>query len=173
MTRFVLILASGLMLVLSTTRSYATPADTLRASCDYSKDGMNLIGALTPDKDIFEKWDRPQLPKVVTSTSYKRGEHVIPLIIYSFDSSASAPYPPVSYDITILKPDGTTYGHADKLLVHEAGSAQSQRMYLAKQPLDIGIEQNDLLGVYEIQIIIHIGTQQVTRFPVLSFEVIE
>jgi hypothetical protein len=93
------------------------------------------------------------------------------LIVYTFTPQAESPYPKLSYNITILKPDSTTYGKFENLSVFNGGSRVPGVMYLLNQPIDIGLEERDPLGIYRLQIEVSANGRKIMSFSDLAFEV--
>jgi hypothetical protein len=151
--------------------SAASERDSLKAKADYRKDGLSLLVVLINDKGFLDEWQRPEMPQVIPIDTYKRGDEVIPIIIFSSDGKDENGNADLTYDIKIMKPDGTTYGDFKQLEVWK--NAAAPVMHLVKQPIDIRLEENDPLGLYRIEATIHDNNKKVSVDFHLAFQVIE
>ena len=148
-------------------------SDSLRASAHKSLGGIDVIALITADREVFKKWGNPEMPNIATSTRFKRGDHAIPVIVFAFTSDLPSPYPKLTYNVLISKPDSGIYGKFDNLSVFPGGSAQPRVMYIVNQPIDIGLEKRDPLGVYRVWIEIKANDKPLMTFSDLCFRVVE
>jgi hypothetical protein len=153
--------------------SYAFSAgqDSVRCVRNYDTNGLQIHYALIGDKKFFDEWQKPQMPKIVPIDTFKRGEDIFPIIIFSTNAKDSLGNADLSYDITIIKPDGSVYGHFEQLTVWK--NAPAPVMHLIQQPIDIHIEKNDPLGYYKVQSTVYDNNKRVKVHFDLSFRVIE
>lgn len=146
-------------------------SDTLCSIRNYDKDGLQIHYALIKDKNFFEEWKKPEVPKIISSDTYKKGEDVIPIIIFSTDGKDINGNADLSYDITITKPDGSQYGHFEQLELWKDEPAPV--MHLVKQPIIIHIEKSDPVGIYKINSVVYENNKKVNVNFELSFQVVE
>jgi hypothetical protein len=141
-----------LMFTTSIGQLIAAVGDSLQASIDYNHDGLQLHVFLTGDKAFFERKKDSKMSKNETSDTYKRGEHVYPIIVFSTDTKDQNGNADLSYDIMIFKPDGSVCVDLKKLIISKGAPVAARTFYLLRQPIDIGLEETDPLGVYRVQI---------------------
>jgi hypothetical protein len=150
---------------------FAFESDSLKAQFEYNQNGLHLISALINDRDFFEEWQKPKMPILKPVDTYRLGEEVIPVFIFAFSAKDENGNANLTYDINILKPDGTVYGHFENLEIWK--DASDTLMHLVKQPIIIRLESSDPLGVYKINITVSDNVQQLKVQVNLSFQVIE
>lgn len=146
-------------------------ADPLCSLRDYNKDGLQIHYALIKDKNFFEEWKKPEMPTITSADTYKKGEDVIPIIIFATDGKDTNENADLTYDITITKPDGSQYGHFEQLEVWKDEPAPA--MHLVKQPILLHIEKTDPAGVYQINSVVYENNKKVKVTFELSFQVID
>ncbi|MBI5471011.1 MAG: hypothetical protein HY961_01555 [Ignavibacteriae bacterium] len=159
------------VLVMGVCQSYATASDTLRSRVEYQGDGLNIIGALIDDREFFDEWQKPQMPRIESVDTFRRGDEVIPIIIFATSAKDQNGNADLTYDITIRKPDGSVYGHHDKLVIWK--DAPAPMMHLVKQPVVIRLEKTDPLGIYTIHATVFENVRNQTVPIDFSFRVIE
>jgi hypothetical protein len=145
--------------------------DSLCAMKEYHTDGLALFFILIKDKKFFNEWAKPDTPKISSNNTYKRGEDVYPVIIFSTDGKDENGNADLTYDIKIIKPDGTLYSNFEQLEIWK--KAPLDMLQLVKQKLDIHIENNDPFGVYKIHSVVHDNIKKIDVDFNLSFKVIE
>lgn len=143
----------------------------LCASRDYNKDGLQIHFLLIKDKNFFEEWKKPDLPTITFVDTYKRGEEVIPIILFSTDGKDDNGNADLTYDIKIVKPDGSTYGHFEQLEIWKDEPAPM--MHLVRQPVVIHLEKNDPIGIYKISSVVYENNKKAKVNFDLSFQVAE
>ncbi|MGE5621291.1 MAG: hypothetical protein ACM3U0_01825 [archaeon] len=146
-------------------------ANALCAQRDYNSNGLQIHFVLIKDKNFFEEWKKPEMPVITTVDTYKRGEDVIPIILFSTDGKDVNGNADLTYDITITKPDGTIYGHFEQLKVWKDEPAPM--MHLVKQPVIIHLEENDPAGIYKINSVIYENNKKTKAYFELAFQVAE
>jgi hypothetical protein len=145
--------------------------DSLQALADYNSNGVQLHLALIGDKNFFEEWQKPKMPKISSQDTYKRGDNVFPIIIFASDGKDKNGNADLSYDIAIFKPDGTVYGKFEQLEIWK--DAPAPVMHLVKQPINIRIENSDPLGIYKVHIRVYENIKKLNIDFDLAFRVIE
>jgi len=151
--------------------SSAFEKDSLNAVESFNQNGLQLHFVLINDKEFIDKWEKPETPKISPIDTYKRGEDVIPIIIFSTDGKDSVGNANLTYDIKIVKPDGTIYGEFKQLEVWK--DAPAPIMHLIKQPIDIHLEENDPIGIYKVQTTIYENVKKVRVNFELAFQVVK
>ncbi len=165
-------LASSLLaLTIFSSHLFATNGDSLQAQVDYRSEGLNVIGVLIDERGFFDEWQKPEMPKIKPVDTYRRGDEVIPILIFSTSAKDQNGNADLTYDITIRKPDGSVYGHQEKLTVWQG--APAPMMHLVKQPLVIRLERTDPLGIYTISTTVFENVRQQKVPMEFSFRVIE
>jgi hypothetical protein len=157
-------------LLSSTGQLIAQRPDSLRADSTYNKDGLMIIFTLIGDKGFFDQWAKPESPKIVSVDSFQLGQHVIPIIIFSTNAKDQKGNANLTYDIRIIRPDGEIYGHFENLTVWKDKPAP--HMHLVEQPIDVGLEKTDPLGVYKIESVVYDNNKKVKVHFHLAFTVI-
>jgi hypothetical protein len=145
--------------------------DDLVAQADFNDNGLQLHIVLIRDKNFFEEWKKPETPKISKVDTYKRGEDVCPIIIFSTDGKDQNGIGDITYDIFIYKPDGKVYGQFKQLKIWDY--APDSLMHLVKQPIIISLEQTDPLGIYKIHLVVHENIKKLDLDFDLAFKVTE
>lgn len=161
------------LIVLATFSGYlfAFESDSLKAQFEYNQNGLQLISALINDRNFFDEWQKPEMPMVKPVDTYRLGEEVIPVFIFTSSAKDENGNADLTYDINILKPDGSVYGHFENLEIWK--DAPDTLMHLVKQPIVIRLESSDPLGVYKIHVTVFDNVQKL-KVPInLYFQVIE
>ncbi len=154
----------------STGQLVAQEPGTLRGDSTYNKNGLMILFTLIGDKGFFDEWAKPEPPKIVSVDTFKLGQHVIPIIIFSTNEKDQKGNANLTYDITIIRPDGKTYGHFENLTVWKDKPAP--HMHLVEQPVDIGLEKTDPPGIYRIESVVLDNKKKVKVNFHLAFTVI-
>jgi len=144
---------------------------SLSAIKNYSDNGLELHFVLIGDRNFFEEWEKPETPKISPKESYKRGDELFPIIIFSTDGKDENGNANLTYDIKIIKPDGTVYGEFKQLEVWKDSPAPE--MHLIKQPVTIRLEESDLLGIYKIESTVYENNKNQKIDFKLNFQVVE
>lgn len=159
------------VILLFTMNIFASEIDSLKALADYKSSDLQIIFALINDRGFFDEWQKPELPKISTEDTYKRGEEAIPVIIFGTDRKDVDGNANLSYDIKITKPDGSIYGEFKQLEIWNG--APAPMMHLLKQPIIISLEEKDPLGVYTVEAKVYENTKKQTISFKLTFKVVE
>lgn len=133
----------------------------------YNENGLQLIAVLTNDGDFFNKWNSPIPPKITSVGQYNPKDTLLPILVFS--STVEKVH--LTYDIEILKPDGSTYESFKDLLVWKDEPATV--MHLTKQPLVMKIEQDDPYGRYQINMVVKDILNRINVPIQLSFDVVK
>lgn len=160
----------AIALLASAGQLVAQKHDPFSADSSYSKDGLTILYTLIGDKGFFDEWAKPEPPAIVSVDTFKLGQHVIPIIIFSSNAKDEKGNANLSYDITIIRPDGKVYGHFENLTVWKDKPAP--HMHLVEQPVDIGLERTDPLGIYRIESVVYDNNKRVKVNFHLAFAVI-
>lgn len=145
--------------------------NSLCALRNYNSDGLQIHFVLIKDKGFFEEWKKPEMPKITHVDTYRLGEDVIPIIVFSTDGKDAEGNADLSYDITILKPDGSIYGKFEQLKVWKGEPAPL--MHLVKQPVMIHLEKTDPTGIYKISSVVYENNKKTKVNFDLSFKVVD
>ncbi len=156
---------------LFTSYLYAVTDVVTRSNVTYDKDGLFLFFALIDNEQFFEDWQKPEPPVVSSADKIQRGGHIFPVIIFGTDSKDDNGNAYLTYDIQILKPDGSIYGDFKDLLVWKDNPASE--MHLMDQQIVIRIEEDDPFGAYKVNAVIHEKNKGIDVPLNLAFEVIE
>jgi hypothetical protein len=117
-----------------------------------SKDGFGVQMWVIDDEAFFEDWKKPAPPKLPITKTVKRNETVyiiFPFINPGHDDASQAN---VSADMTILAPNGETYGEfTDIEIWQDVYNTPQNNIQLGVSHLGLVIEDNDLLGTYIIE----------------------
>ena len=148
----------------------ANETDSLKAISEFKDDGLQIIVVLINDRGFFDEWQKPEMPTIESVDTYKRGDQVIPIIIFGTDRKDENGNADLTYDIIIKKPDGAIYGEFNQLNVWK--DEEASVMHLVKQPIIIGIEEKDPLGIYTIDISVYENVKKQKIDFKLLFQVI-
>jgi hypothetical protein len=122
----------------------------LQNTAQYDNDGLYLNILLIKDWTAANKeWIAPKrikgLPVITTDYNYKRGEMVVPFIIYQTNSLKNGnAY--ITYSVTYLKPDKSIYSETKNVIGVNHKHPEGMGMFV--NAVALGIESNDPLGIY-------------------------
>lgn len=150
---------------------WAQETDSLNAKTEYRSDDLQVFFALINDPGFFEEWEKPEPPRIAPIQTYKRGDQVIPIILFGTDRVDSLGKANLTYDITITKPSGEIYGEFKQLRIWDG--PVKQLMYLLKQPVAIYLEKTDPLGKYTVAVKIYENVKKQVIDLKLCLEVVE
>lgn len=120
--------------------------DSVRAMFNYYKDSLQLHCFLIADKNFFQKWQKPDTPKIEPVGNYKRGDDVLPIVIFATNGKDENGNADLSYDIVVTKPNGAVYAKFEQLTIWK--DLPAPVMELLQQPILIHIEADDPIGIY-------------------------
>lgn len=150
---------------------HAAGNDSLNAVANYNENGLQLHCALINDKGFFDEWQKPEMPKLNFVDTYKRGDYAIPIIIFGTNGKDEHGNADLTYDISVIKPDGTIYGDFKQLELWK--NEPAPMLHLVKQPICIAFENKDPLGVYHIKMVIYDNNKGAKVNIELSLQVVE
>ncbi len=149
----------------------ADPADTA-TTAEYNKDGLTLMYFFVDYAKFFDDWSNPEPPLITNTRLVNRGDSIFPIVLFETDAVDDSGNANLTYDITILRPDGSEYGSYSDLVICDNGPA-SGAFYLLQQPIVIRIEGDDPFGIYKVDLVIKENNKNVTVPLSLSFSVEE
>lgn len=160
------------ILIFSPTYIHADPSDKDTTLVEYSENGLRLLYFFT-NEQFFEEWSKPEPPHVSSVKSANRGDRIFPVILYGTDAADVNGNAFLTYDITILRPDGSVYGTFSDLTICRDEPADNIHLHLLEQPASITIEEEDPSGDYTVNVVIHEKNKEVSVPLSLSFHVEE
>ena len=97
-------------LALGTLTAQAQPGPAVTKGHDrYEEPGFGALAFLISDSTFFERWERPETPRIQDDTHYARGEVAYPVVIFQTDALDESGHADLTYDLTVTRPDGTPY----------------------------------------------------------------
>ena len=126
----------------------ATPdTESMRA-----KDGFGAQFILTESTKVFDDWNKPKTPHVITlkNNEAHRGVPFFTVLLFSNPGIDSKGNADVTAEITIRKPDGKIYGTED-LAVWKGKSQATREIQLSREKLGIRIAPEDPGGTYTVE----------------------
>ncbi len=138
-------------------RDVATNTDNIRFSGTF---GAQLW--LTADGDFFEDWRKPQAPTINPVQIVQRGQPIYTVIIFYGEATTASGLDNVSYDITVLRPDGTIYNRRDALVgFQNLAPTDGRELQLGRNYLNISVGPDDPAGLYTVSVIVHDNVSKV------------
>ena len=131
------------------------------------------VAFLISDSTFYERWQRPEPPEIRDDTRYARGETAYPILIFQTDALDDRGHVALTYDLTVTKPDGSHYAGtpATGLLAWEG--VPPPGLVLALSKVSVVIEDDDPLGLYGVDIVLHDRIRGQSVPLSLAFEVSE
>ena len=148
MYRFILLFVLGCIAF----PAFAQPADSTRKGFDeYREDGFVVVAFLISDSTFFERWERPEPPRITPDTRYIRGETAYPVLVFQSDAVDEAGNAHLTYDLTITKPDGSPFSGSPLRDLVAWENAPTPALSLGFTTVSLIIEEDDPLGAYGIE----------------------
>lgn len=129
--------------------SFPQPEDKLKSIDQYDDTTMKLI-LFCGDYSFVEQWYKPEIPELTTKNSIKRGEDLVPFMVFSSTNVDESGNVSLTYNIKVINPDSTIYFENKNLIVWKDNPAPN--LHLVQQFIRIFIEEKDQLGIYTIQV---------------------
>lgn len=170
--RYVLILLASLVLCALPSRAQADQVATIGHD-RYEEPGFVALAFVISDSTFFERWERPETPRIQPDTRYARGETAYPILIFQTDTLDESGHVDLTFDIAVTRPDGTSYPGTPVTELIAWQGAPPPGLVLARSKVSLVFEAQDQLGLYTVDIMLHdMGRNK--SFPLsLSFEVTE
>lgn len=120
-----------------------------------TKDGFGAQLWLTNDEKFFDSWNKPETPRLTILKSTKRNEPVFVIILFINPGVNEKGKTDVTFDVSVKKPDGSIYADFKDLEVwQEKPALAKNQIQLAAKHIGIGIENEDPLGKYTIEVLV-------------------
>ena len=111
---------------------------------------------LIDDGSFFQDWRKPETPTITPIDLAVRGQPLYTAIIFYGEAKDLGGLSNVSYDITVLRPDGSVYDKRDSMIGYQALAPASDReLQLGRNYLSIVIGNDDPAGVYAVEVNVH------------------
>jgi len=137
-----------------------------------SKNGFGAQLYLTQSTQFFEDWNKPGTPNLKMLGKAKRNVPLFSALLFvdpGIDSTGSVD---VTYDILILKPDGSIYGEQKDFAGLKGKSVvPAHSLQLAKERMGIQIDSLDPSGTYTVEITVRDHIKKVDLPLSATFEV--
>lgn len=131
-------------------RDVESNADNIKSKGDF---GAQLW--LVAGQDFFLDWRKPQQPAIDPVELVQRGEEINTAIIFYGPSHDTADLSSVTYDITVLRPNGSVYSERKNLIGWQDLTPGSPRLLeLGRDRLSIVITPGDPAGLYTVQAVV-------------------
>ena len=138
-------------------RDVASNTDNIRSSGNF---GAQLW--LTANGDFAQDWKKPEEPTIDPVEIALRGTPIFTVVIFYGEGRTAAGLGNISYDITILRPDGTVYNRRDALVGYQNLAPTDEReLQLGRNYVSINIGPDDPAGTYTISATVHDNVSRV------------
>ena len=138
-------------------RDVVTNTDNIRS--------VGTFGAqlwLVSNGDFFENWRKPEAPTIDPVQIAQRGQSIYTVVIFYGETATPAGLGNVSYDISVLRPDGTIYNRRDALVgFQNLVPTDSRELQLGRNYLNISIGPDDPAGSYTVNVTVHDNVSKV------------
>ncbi len=132
-------------------RDVASNTDNIRAAGNF---GAQLW--LTANGDFALDWKKPEAPTINPVEIALRGTPFYSVIIFYGEGRTAAGLGNVSYDITVLRPDGSVYNRRDALIGYQnLAPADERELQLGRNYISINIGPDDPAGTYTVTATVH------------------
>ncbi len=130
----------------------------VQSNTDYIKSAGNF-GAqlyLIADGGFFVDWRKPETPTIAPIDLAIRGQPLYTAIIFYGEARDNGGLANVSYDATVHRPDGSIYERRDGMVGFQGLAPTSDReLQLGRNYLTIVIGEDDPVGVYSVDVVVH------------------
>ena len=138
-------------------RDVASNTDNIRSSGNF---GAQLW--LTANSNFAEDWRKPQAPTIEPEQMALRGQSIYTAIIFYGEAHTPAGLGNVTYDVTVLRPDGTIYNRRDALIGFQNLAPTDEReLQLGRNNVAITIGADDPAGLYTVNVTVHDNVSRV------------
>ena len=135
--------------------------------------GFTALAFLISDSTFFERWQRPEPPEIRDDTRYSRGDTAYPVLIFQTDAVDENGNANLSYDLSVIKPDGSPYSGTPITGIIAWTGAPTPAYSLSLGQTNILIEDDDPVGIYTVQLTVYDNERGKSVPLSLSFEVEE
>jgi TonB family protein len=119
-------------------------------SAEYVHGGLNIYVRLIADEGFLALGDHPSPSQLVTQQVFHAGEYAIPAIMFETDAKDKDGNADLSYDLSVLKPDGSVFADYRGIAVWRGKPAPS--MLAMQSPTMIHIKKGDPAGDYAVKV---------------------
>lgn len=138
-------------------RDVASNTDNIRSAGNF---GAQLW--LTANGDFAQDWKKPEAPSIEPVEIAVRGTSLYSVIIFYGEGRTSAGLGNVSYDITVLRPDGSIYNRRDALVGYQNLAPTDEReLQLGRNYISINLGPDDPVGTYTVTATVHDNVSRV------------
>jgi hypothetical protein len=131
-------------------RDVQSNTDNIKSKGDF---GAQLW--LVQGQEFFQDWVKPATPSINPISIAPRGENIYTVIIFYGLAHDHADLSNVSYDITVLRPDGAVYSDSKNLIGWQGLAPQESRsLELGRDHIAINIDANDPPGLYTVNVVV-------------------
>ena len=127
-----------------------------------SSDNIKAVGNfgaqlyLIDDANFFVDWRKPETPSIAPIDLAVRGQPLYTAIIFYGEAHDNGGLANVSYDVTVFRPDGTTYNKRESMIGYQALAPTNDReLQLGRNYLSIVVEADAPAGIYTVEVVVH------------------
>ena len=132
-------------------RDVQSNTDNIRAIGNFGAQ-LYLIG----DNTFFQDWRKPETPTIAPIDLALRGQPIYTAIIFYGEAKDLGGLANVSYDLTVRRPDGTIYEKRDSMIGYQnLAPADDRELQLGRNYLSIVIGNDDPVGTYTVEAVVH------------------
>lgn len=132
-------------------RDVQSNTDNIKASGDFGAQ-LYLVG----DASFFQDWRKPETPTVTPIDLAVRGQPLYTAIIFYGEAHDTGGLANVSYDVSVIRPDGTTYDRRESMIGYQALAPTDDReLQLGRNYLSIIVGLDDPAGIYTVVVNVH------------------
>ncbi|HSW56363.1 MAG TPA: hypothetical protein VLH59_14850 [Ignavibacteriaceae bacterium] len=142
-------ITTGFCLILLSSISFSQNENQIKKIDQYDDKGIKII-LFCGDYSFVEQWQKPETPKLITKNTIKRGDDLVPFIVFSSNNLNENGNASLTYDIKVISPDSSTYFDQKNLLLWK--DSPSNNLNLVQQYIRIFIEEKDQLGIYTVEV---------------------
>jgi hypothetical protein len=138
-------------------RDVESNTDNIKSKGDF---GAQLW--LIQNPQFFQDWIKPPTPSIDPVTIAPRGQNIYTVIIFYGPAHDTAGLSNISYDITVLRPNGSIYSQSKNLIGWQGLAPQESRsLELGRDHIAININPTDPSGLYTVSVLLRDNVSRV------------
>ena len=117
---------------------------------------------LTANGDFALDWKKPEAPTINPVDIAQRGTPIYSVLIFYGEGRTAAGLGNVSYDLTVMRPDGSVYERRDALIgFQNLAPTDDRELQLGRNYININVGPDDPAGVYTVTATVHDNVSRV------------
>ena len=110
---------------------------------------------LITDDNFFQDWRKPEIPSITPIQLIVRNQPLYTVVIFYGPARDDKGLCNVSYDITVKRPDGTTFTERKSMVGWQNLAPDERELMLGRNYLNISLAPTDPAGIYTVEMLVH------------------